>query len=408
MKKFALTIIAILLLALGVLPFMADAQSAATWIPTTSYLKPYKSTLGIRVPALASASDCLITDADGDFSTTACASGSGTVTSVAMTVPTGLTVSGNPITTSGTLAVAYDTGYEGWTSSASTTLFGFRNTPSTRITAGTGIDWSSNTLNGVYTAGDGITLNTEDFDFDGGASPAGALGGTWASPTVDDDGHAHTGSTLSAILTGDITDGTLIEPDLDVDDSPSDGEILTYDTTGTNFVWETILALVNAITGAVDWGGITSFEIPNGSAPTVDTLGEIALDTTDNQFLVATGTAARAIPTITKLWGGTVASTSVDFVTGGRIPLPPHRDGVMITEIHCYVDGGTSKIIKLDTMAGGAETDNLTCATTLTSDTAMSVNYSLAAGALMALELTTTSGTVDYVTFSVWGYVKPE
>lgn len=37
--------------------------------------------------------------------------GSGTVTSVDMSVPTGLTVSGNPITTTGTLAVALDTGY---------------------------------------------------------------------------------------------------------------------------------------------------------------------------------------------------------------------------------------------------------------------------------------------------------
>ena len=37
--------------------------------------------------------------------------GSGTVTSVAMTVPTGLTVTGSPITTTGTLAVALDTGY---------------------------------------------------------------------------------------------------------------------------------------------------------------------------------------------------------------------------------------------------------------------------------------------------------
>jgi hypothetical protein len=37
--------------------------------------------------------------------------GSGTVTSVAATVPTGLTVSGSPITTTGTLAFAYDTGY---------------------------------------------------------------------------------------------------------------------------------------------------------------------------------------------------------------------------------------------------------------------------------------------------------
>jgi hypothetical protein len=39
------------------------------------------------------------------------ASGSGTVTSVAMSVPTGLTVSGSPITTSGTLAVSLQSGY---------------------------------------------------------------------------------------------------------------------------------------------------------------------------------------------------------------------------------------------------------------------------------------------------------
>lgn len=41
----------------------------------------------------------------------AAGAGSGTVTSVDMTVPTGLAVSGNPITTNGTLAVTYSTGY---------------------------------------------------------------------------------------------------------------------------------------------------------------------------------------------------------------------------------------------------------------------------------------------------------
>lgn len=39
--------------------------------------------------------------------------GAGTVTSVAMSVPTGLTISGSPITTSGTLALTYTAGYEG-------------------------------------------------------------------------------------------------------------------------------------------------------------------------------------------------------------------------------------------------------------------------------------------------------
>lgn len=37
--------------------------------------------------------------------------GGGTVSSVGMTVPTGLTISGSPITTSGTLALEFDTGY---------------------------------------------------------------------------------------------------------------------------------------------------------------------------------------------------------------------------------------------------------------------------------------------------------
>lgn len=37
--------------------------------------------------------------------------GAGSVTSVALSVPTGLTVSGSPVTTSGTLAVSYETGY---------------------------------------------------------------------------------------------------------------------------------------------------------------------------------------------------------------------------------------------------------------------------------------------------------
>jgi len=43
---------------------------------------------------------------DAGYSTT-----TGTVTSVSATVPTGLAVSGTPVTTTGTLAIAYDTGY---------------------------------------------------------------------------------------------------------------------------------------------------------------------------------------------------------------------------------------------------------------------------------------------------------
>ena len=50
--------------------------------------------------------------------------GGGTVSSVAMTVPTGLSVSGSPVTTSGTLAVTYTAGYQGYTTAEATKLSG--------------------------------------------------------------------------------------------------------------------------------------------------------------------------------------------------------------------------------------------------------------------------------------------
>ncbi len=73
------------------------------------------------------------------------------------------------------------------------------------------------------TAGDALTRTANDFDFDGGATPAGDLGNTWADPSVDNDSHDHTGATLSGIDASDtnLTAGdclTLNTNDFDVDD----------------------------------------------------------------------------------------------------------------------------------------------------------------------------------------------
>lgn len=46
-----------------------------------------------------------------------------------------------------------------------------------------GLDISDDTN---LTAGDALTLTGDDIDFDGGTAPGGELGGTWASPTLDD------------------------------------------------------------------------------------------------------------------------------------------------------------------------------------------------------------------------------
>jgi hypothetical protein len=87
------------------------------------------------------------------------ATGGGTVESVSMTVPTGLTVSGSPITTTGTLAVSLAGGYNIPLTASTTNWNTFYNTPSNRITAGTGLSWAGNTLNGHVA----VTIGGEDY-----------------------------------------------------------------------------------------------------------------------------------------------------------------------------------------------------------------------------------------------------
>jgi hypothetical protein len=60
---------------------------------------------------ITSASNGQVLSYNGTAWVNSTASGSGTVTSVAASVPTGLSVSGSPITTSGTLTITYSSGY---------------------------------------------------------------------------------------------------------------------------------------------------------------------------------------------------------------------------------------------------------------------------------------------------------
>lgn len=60
---------------------------------------------------ITSASNGQVLSYNGTAWVNAASSGSGTVTSVDMTVPTGLSVSGGPVTSSGTFAVTYSAGY---------------------------------------------------------------------------------------------------------------------------------------------------------------------------------------------------------------------------------------------------------------------------------------------------------
>lgn len=118
------------------------------WVRSGTTLSPRTATDSIKIQSLGSPGNpCLKVSSTGVVATTTCGSGSGTVTSVDMSVPTGLSVSGNPVTTSGTLALALALGYSIPKSASTTDWQNFFTLPSTQITAGTNLSWAGNTLN---------------------------------------------------------------------------------------------------------------------------------------------------------------------------------------------------------------------------------------------------------------------
>jgi len=153
-----------------VIPLSASTSQWATAFGWGNHATAgYFSALADFTGTLTDGRTCTYDQAGGEIDCDTSA-GAGTVTSVDMTVPTGLSISGNPITTSGTLALSLTSGYVIPLSASTTNWNNFYDTPSGRITAGDALTWSGNTLN-----------------FDGGNIPGGVLGGTWASPTLDDN-----------------------------------------------------------------------------------------------------------------------------------------------------------------------------------------------------------------------------
>lgn len=152
---------------------------------------------------------------------------------------------------------------------------------------------------------------------------------------------------------------------------------------------------LSGATGSYDFGGATSIEIVNGSAPTVDAIGEIALDTTDNQLLIATSTNA-SFPAVIPLKGKIrfkVASTTEPFfsgfTTGKLIGLPPDSDGYTVTHITCSVWGGTSIVVNV---TDGANDSNTATCGTATSTVAFTSNNTFTANEGASVETGTVTG----------------
>jgi len=194
----------------------------------------------------------------------------------------------------------------------------------------------------------------------------------------------------------------------------SSGTVLSF-LSNIGQAWMTMLNTgVTTLLGAWDFGGADSLEIPNGLAPVVDAIGDIALDSTDNQLLIATSTAAGApgvIPITQSLGSFLISSTSqpfsAGFVTGVAIPFKIHRDGYTVTEIHCDIDGGTSIVINFDN--GTGNTSTVTCDTDGASLVGVGSNAVVTAGSVStAVETGTVTGSPNYLRVSVFGVYTRE
>jgi hypothetical protein len=190
----------------------------------------------------------------------------GTVTSVDMSVPTGLAVSGNPITSSGTLALTYASGYSIPTTANQTNW-------------STAYSWGNHASAGYLTSITGIQVTT-------------ALGYTPYNATNPAGYTTNTGTVTSVTGTSPLVSSGGNTPDISLAANYGDTQN-PYASKTANFV----LAAPNGSAGTPTFRAVVAEDIPTLNQNT-------------------TGTAANVTGTVAVANGGTGATTLTGLVLG--------------------------------------------------------------------------------------------
>ena len=206
----------------------------------------------------------------------------------------------------------------------------------------------------------------------------------------DGDGLSYSGTQLIAdlgtsIVTGEITDGTILEADLNVSNSPTDNYVLSYNSAGSNFTWvedqtggggsgNTYLDLVNALVGTATSTVSTAFGTTTTNNLTSENfvLASVATTTADQNLfwgLDSTGSEVFAVDsngnasstnfTATNFYGALVgnADTSTALAANGSncaagsYPLGVDASGA----VESCTDATTEIDSAISTHAGVAE-----------------------------------------------------
>jgi uncharacterized protein YbaP (TraB family) len=232
----------------------------------------------------------------------------GTVTSVNMSVPTGLTISGNPITTAGTLAVGLQSGYSIPTTASQATWNTAYN-DSIVSAAVTGVQTKTLTLNQQ----DGGTVTASWTDYD--TAPVTSVFGRTGAITAQSGDYNTT----------QVTEGT----NLYFTDARARGAL----TAGTGISY-------NSTTGVISNSGVTSVGITESSAALtitgspVTTSGNINIGFagTSAQYVAGDGSLVtfpsiitQAQNLVTEVYnksGATLTKGTVVYINGGQGNLP--------------------------------------------------------------------------------------
>lgn len=313
-----------------------------------------------------------------------------------------LTIAGGGLTVGGTSTLATTTASRLTVSEITSALGLFDSTG--LLTEYTGIDCTNQFVRDVSAAGAGTCASVSlSADVTGTLPIAnGGTGNTTATAAF---------AALSPLSTkGDLLTVNGVGNQARVPVGSDDAFLLASSTNTNGLAWEgatrvasvlesAIEAALDTLTNLTNVAVSTVLQIPNGTGPTCNDPGEVCHDTTDNQLILDDYVVAKAVDTIFKV---TVASTSPAFTNSGLLKVPTELDGFTITAIRCSVETGTSKVVAIEDASGNSSED-ITCGTTVTSDDGSITNASYTAGEELYIDFGATSGSVDYVSISVFG-----
>ena len=200
----------------------------------------------------------------------------------------------------------------------------------------------------------------------------------------------------STIVSADIKDGVIIEPDLSADSIPDDGDILTYDSTGTNFEWITQNAGTDitanleeeVIEGSLADSTIVSADIKNGTivvADTAITAGRSLTWSTDDLLADAE---------LYTDWKGMTIETPTDADNFFAFEAPI---ALTVTRVTGIVEAATSAVLTWQECDSAG--DNCSTIEGVTADVDGTIstsidNASIDAGDIIRLDVGTVTGTV--------------